>query len=105
MYQSKPRHIFVPDELLELCHHPLGLGRHVARLGRADHGARASFVLAKAEADGLVLAVSSHRDEELTLVPVLLLLGRVGEVVTMQPGHQTTHTHNTHTHTRETHLH
>lgn len=62
-----------PDELLKLVDHPLRLGGHMAGLRWSHHSAGASFILPQAETDGLILPVSPHRDEELTLVSVLRL--------------------------------
>ena len=62
-----------PDELLEGGDHSLGLGGDVGGLGGPHHGAGAPLVFRQAEADGLVLAVCAHGDQELALVPVFSL--------------------------------
>lgn len=72
-HPSVDYHVIIPDELLKLADHSLGLGWDMARLCRPDDSAGAAFIFSQAETDGLILAVGTHWNEELALVSVPVL--------------------------------
>lgn len=63
----------LPNVVLKVADHPLGLLRDVDCVRGPDHGTGPPFVLSQTETYGLVLSVCSRPNKKLTFVPVFSL--------------------------------